>query len=196
MIPARTPFFLPWLYPGLIWRMPATSKEIFLTFDDGPVPGPTNMVLDILSKFSVHATFFCIGDNVRKHPDVFRKVLDAGHAIGNHTYHHMNGWTTATSDYIQDTELCSAEIQKHGESVKLFRPPYGRISRRQIKSVEKDYKVVMWDVLTSDYNASLRPELCLSRAIGATREGSVVVFHDSFKAEKNVGFALMCDDYV
>jgi peptidoglycan/xylan/chitin deacetylase (PgdA/CDA1 family) len=188
----RAPFFLPWLYPNLVWRIPTAKKELFLTFDDGPVPGPTDFVLETLRTYSIKATFFCIGDNVQKHPDVFRKVVEDGHTIGNHTFNHLKGWSTSLEKYLQNVSLCDSTIQnskfKIGDS-KLFRPPYGRITRKQIKALH-DYKIIMWDVLSNDYNTSVQPESCLRNSIRVTRPGSIIVFHDSVKAERNMRYAL------
>jgi peptidoglycan-N-acetylglucosamine deacetylase len=189
----RTPFFLPLAYPSLTWRMQSQSKELYLTFDDGPVTGPTEFVLETLKKFGAYATFFCIGENIRKHEQVFNQIIGHGHTIGNHTYNHLNGWQTKTHDYHQNVKLCEDEIAAHGasepSSLMLFRPPYGRISRDQIKALP-DYKIIMWDVLSVDYNKNLLPEKCLKNTISASRSGSIIVFHDSFKAEKNLVFAL------
>jgi len=187
----RTPFFLPLLYPDLVWRMPATEKEVYLTFDDGPVPGPTDVVLEILDKYSIKATFFCIGDNVRKHPDVFNRVLEKGHQIGNHTFNHLKGWSTSVEEYVNNVSLFNQQL-KNGNyelKIKLFRPPYGRITRNQIKALP-EYKIIMWDVLSIDYNKNVSPEVCLKNSIAATRPGSIIVFHDSVKAERNMSYAL------
>lgn len=188
----RAPFFLPWLYPNLTWHIPTTEKQLYLTFDDGPIPGPTDFVLETLKKHAIKATFFCIGDNVRKHPDVFRKVMDQGHAIGNHTFHHLKGWKTSLEEYLDNTAQCDAvfkSLNVESESPKLFRPPYGRITRAQINALN-DYKIIMWDVLTHDYDRAKSPEACLGNSIRATRPGSIVVFHDSLKAERNMTYAL------
>lgn len=183
----RNPFFLPWLYPGLIWRLPAQEKKLYLTFDDGPVPGPTEFVLNELARVGAKATFFCIGDNVRKHPDVYNRVLSEGHAVGNHTYNHLSGWKTSREFYVSNVQQC-AEVLKPATS-NLFRPPYGRITRRQIADLS-DYRIVMWDVLTNDYAKSLAPEDCLRGSLAASRNGSIVVFHDSLKAERNLRYVL------
>jgi peptidoglycan/xylan/chitin deacetylase (PgdA/CDA1 family) len=186
----RTPFFLPWLYSSLIWRMPSQGKDLYLTFDDGPVPGPTEFVLDTLDKFGAKATFFCIGENIKKHPDVFKKIVSAGHAIGNHTFNHLNGWKTKTEDYKRNFLLCQDEIVKHIQPhPTVFRPPYGRISRDQIKALS-EFSIVMWDVLSVDYDKNLAPEKCLRNTINVTRNGSIIVFHDSYKAEQNLKFVL------
>lgn len=188
----RAPFFLPWLYPTLTWRIPTTEKQLYLTFDDGPVPGPTDFVLETLSKNSIKATFFCIGDNVRKHPEVFKNVVAQGHTIGNHTFNHLKGWETSLNDYINNTAQCDAAFETlNADTVtsKLFRPPYGRITRAQIKALS-NYRIVMWDVLTHDYDQAKSPEACLTNSIHATRNGSIIVFHDSLKAERNMSYAL------
>jgi peptidoglycan-N-acetylglucosamine deacetylase len=188
----RVPFFLPWLYPNLVWKIKTDKKELFLTFDDGPVPGPTDFVLETLRQYNSQATFFCIGDNIRKHPEVFKKVIDAGHAVGNHTFNHLKGWSVSTEKYVQNVKECENEFrnsQPDFQGSKLFRPPYGRITRAQIKSLSA-YKIIMWDVLTIDYNKRLSGEHCLRNSIRATQHGSIVVFHDSLKAERNMMHAL------
>ncbi|MBL7840196.1 MAG: polysaccharide deacetylase family protein [Cyclobacteriaceae bacterium] len=188
----QAPFFLPWLYPTLTWRIPTTEKQLYLTFDDGPVPGPTDFVLETLSKHSIKATFFCIGDNVRKHPEVFKNVVAQGHVIGNHTFNHVKGWKTPLNDYVENTTQCDSIVEalnsKPG-TTNLFRPPYGRITRAQIKALS-NYRIVMWDVLTHDYDQAKSPEACLKNSIRATRSGSIIVFHDSLKAERNMSYAL------
>lgn len=190
----RTPFFLPWLYQELLWRVPTTERKIYLTFDDGPVPGPTEFVLETLRQHQAKATFFCIGDNVRKHPQVFNSVIAEGHQIGNHTFHHMKGWNFSKAEYANDTAQCEAQLKESGFNApvnrkRLFRPPYGRITRAQIKALNS-YNIVMWDVLTQDYDQSLNPEKCLQGSLQATRSGSIVVFHDSLKALRNLEFVL------
>ena len=185
----RNPFFLPWLYPGLTWRMPSEEKALYLTFDDGPVHGPTEFVLDQLARVSAKATFFCIGDNVRKHPDVFERILSEGHAVGNHTFHHLSVWKTPVEEYVADVRQCDEVLGTGGKNPPLFRPPYGRITRRQVSRL-RDHRIIMWDVLTNDYAKALSPEACLRGSLAATRNGSIVVFHDSLKAEKNMTFVL------
>lgn len=189
MIPHRTPFFLPFLYPTLCWRIPTTEKVLYLTFDDGPVYGPTEFVLDVLKQYQCKATFFCIGDNIRKHPALYKRILAEGHRTGNHTFHHTNGWKTPVEDYVANVNACNAQMTQSGleehEGNRLFRPPYGRITRKQI-SLLKNYSIIMWDVLSQDYRADLDPEVCLQKTIQATRTGSIVVFHDSLKAERNL----------
>ncbi|MBT1687890.1 polysaccharide deacetylase family protein [Dawidia soli] len=188
----RTPFILPMLYPSLEWRVPTATKEIYLTFDDGPVPGPTEFVLETLAAARARATFFCIGDNVRRHTSVYERLVTAGHAVGNHTFNHLNGWKTPTDRYLQNIQACAEAIAAPADTQparRLFRPPYGRITRSQIQHL-RDYRIIMWDVLSVDYDKSLPAERCLRNTLRAVRPGSIVVFHDSLKAEKNMTYAL------
>jgi peptidoglycan/xylan/chitin deacetylase (PgdA/CDA1 family) len=176
------------------------EKDIYLTFDDGPIPGPTEFVLDQLEKVHAKATFFCIGENVSKHPEIFQTLVTQGHAIGNHTFNHLKGWNYSVSDYLANVHLCQEEFLRRGLSplssrrgaggeVSLFRPPYGRIKRSQIRAM-KGYTIVMWDVLAHDYSRNISPDQCLKGSIQATRAGSIIAFHDSVKAEKNMRYVL------
>jgi peptidoglycan/xylan/chitin deacetylase (PgdA/CDA1 family) len=186
----RTPFFLPWLYPSLLWRVPTKEKIIYLTFDDGPVPGPTEFVVENLKRHNAKATFFCIGDNVKKHPEIIKKVMDDGHTIGNHTFNHLKGWSTSTDKYLENVKQCDDQFVTANSPVPiLFRPPYGRITKNQIRGLGQ-YKIVMWDVLSHDYRQSGSNENCLLGTIRSTRPGSIVVFHDSYKAEPKLKFIL------
>ena len=169
----------------LIWDIPGKPGKIFLTFDDGPIPEITPKVLDILEQYNAKATFFCVGDNVAKHPEVYQQVLDAGHLTGNHTFHHLNGWKTSVEEYINDVNKCSTLVNSP-----LFRPPHGRIRPSVIKYLRKEYQIIMWSVLTGDYDKTLTPEKVLKNAIDHTTDGSIVVFHDSLKAADNLFFAL------
>ena len=182
----RSPFFLPWVYPTLLWRVDTKAKELFLTFDDGPVAGPTEFVLDTLGKYNIKATFFCIGENIEKHPDIFLRIKADKHAVGNHTFNHIKGWNCTTEEYVNNVYRCSPIFDW---TENLFRPPYGRITQAQISAL-KTHKIVMWDVLTQDYDQHLSEEKCLRGSIRATRPGSIVVFHDSVKAERNMRFTL------
>lgn len=187
----QTPHWVQRVFPQMIWRVPTQEKKLYLTFDDGPVPGPTEFVLSTLQSFKITATFFCIGDNVRRHPEIFSRVLAAGHGVGNHTDHHLDGWRTQTDLYLQDLIRCDEAIMQHATMPQFFRPPYGKITWCQaarVKAINK--RVVMWDVLPYDFDAALAPEQCLLQTIKATRRGSVVVFHDSLKAERNLTYAL------
>ncbi len=171
--------------------MSPEDKGLYLTFDDGPVPGPTEFVLEHLRRFSLKATFFCIGDNVRKHPGIFRAIVADNHTVGNHTVNHLNGWRTPVQAYVENTTAFDAIAASTGfaRPTRLFRPPYGRISRRQIHAL-RDYRIVMWDVLSRDYNAALSPERCLKQTIAACRPGSIIVFHDSLKAQRNMEYTV------
>jgi len=184
----KTSRFVKWLFPEYIWSIPTHDKMVYLTFDDGPVPEITPWVLDQLDAYQVKATFFCIGDNVRKHPEIYTEIIRRGHAIGNHTFNHLNGWKTATSTYIENT--IKWEDYAATQSF-LFRPPYGKIKRSQAqKLMQKGYKIIMWDVLSADFDASVAPEKCLSNVVNHLEPGSIVVFHDSVKAFKNIQYAL------
>ena len=191
MIPHKTPFFLPWLYPSLTWKMSAMEKELVLTFDDGPVTGPTEFVLDELSRTATPATFFCIGDNIRKHPQVFSRLCANGHTVGNHTTSHLNGWKTPADKYVTNVREFDSIAADAGYQKKtaLFRPPYGRITGKQIKALS-GYRIVMWTVLSRDYDRHLSPEQCLRRTIDACGQGSIIVFHDSYKSRRNMEYAL------
>ncbi|WP_367916354.1 polysaccharide deacetylase family protein [Leadbetterella sp. DM7] len=173
------------IYPRFLWRMPATEKCIYLTFDDGPVPEVTPWVLEQLEQFNAKATFFCVGDNIRKNPGTFQQVISAGHGIGNHTYNHLNGWKTPVEEYLGNMHKLE-ELY----ATRLFRPPYGRIKKAQARQILLHHRIVMWSVLTRDYSASLSPEKCLKNAIRDTRNGSIVLFHDSLKAQNNLRHVL------
>lgn len=177
--------FLRIFYPGGIWRVKNCGKTIFLTFDDGPIPQVTPAVLDILDRYGVKATFFCVGDNAVKYPDVYADILNRGHAVGNHTYNHIKGFEHSVKHYIENVEQAAAHIQSN-----LFRPPYGRIRPSQLSFLRKKYKVILWDIITRDYNPHLSPEFILGNIRRLTRTGSIVVFHDSVKSQKNL-FAVL-----
>lgn len=174
---ARSPLLLRRIYASLTWRIAGTERRIFLTFDDGPIPEITPWVLEQLKTYNAKATFFCIGDNVKKHQSIFDEIKEAGHSIGNHTFHHLNGWKSSLNEYVQDTKNCSELVDSN-----LFRPPYGRIKRSQIKSLLPDYKIIMWDVLSRDFDKSLSIEKGFEYIKKHVRPGSIIVFHDSVKA--------------
>jgi peptidoglycan/xylan/chitin deacetylase (PgdA/CDA1 family) len=187
----RTPFFLPKLFPSLLWRVLGEEKVIYLTFDDGPIPGPTEFVVEQLKRHHAKATFFCIGDNVRKYPLIFKKVLADGHAIGNHTFNHLKGWSTSNQRYFENINQCNAQLTTHNlKLTTLFRPPYGRITNSQIRALKSQYQIVMWDVLTHDYSNNISSQQCLKGSVNAVRPGSIIVFHDSVKAERNLTYVL------
>ena len=186
----RAPFFLPWLYPSLIWRGNRHNKSLYLTFDDGPIPEITEFVLETLNKFNVPGVFFMIGENIDRYPAIAGQVLKNNHQIGNHTYNHLNGWKTETEMYLANVNGCSQQVEKSlSRKTTLFRPPYGRITRAQLSRL-RDFRIIMWDVLSGDFNPRLPPEKCLRETIRSARPGSIVVFHDSLKAEKNLRYML------
>ncbi|MBQ2541231.1 MAG: polysaccharide deacetylase family protein [Paludibacteraceae bacterium] len=165
------------LYPYGIFR---TGKDVYLTFDDGPIPEVTPRVLEILDRYGVKATFFMVGENINKHPDVFRQVVEAGHAIGNHTYNHIKGWKYSTGEYLEN-------VRKFPKQTHLFRPPYGKTWIWQRRALVKmEYKIILWDVLTRDYNPKRTPEAMLSQIKRETRPGSIINFHDSIKSNERM----------
>ena len=185
----KTRWFIRKLFPGYVWNLPNTDKTVYLTFDDGPTPEVTEWVLDILKEHAIKATFFCIGNNIEKHPGIFRKVVEAGHTIGNHTFNHLNGWSTDNKKYFENIEACEKMMARTG--VKLFRPPYGKIKKSQKKEVRKlGYKIIMWDVLSADFDQSIAPGKCLRNVTDNTTDGSIIIFHDSLKANINMRYAL------
>ncbi|MBK8489913.1 MAG: polysaccharide deacetylase family protein [Saprospirales bacterium] len=181
----KTPQFIQTLFPNFIWKIPTEEKVIYLTFDDGPIPEVTPWVLETLQEVEAKATFFCVGDNVRKNPEVLDAVLEAGHAVGSHTFHHLNGWGTENIRYFHDVRK-GARIAK----TELFRPPYGRLTRRQAQFLQRHYDIVMWDVLSADFDANMSGEKCFQNVIEHTQPGSIIVFHDSLKAETQLKYAL------
>ena len=184
----KTPLLLKVLYPKLLWDAGGNNRSIFLTFDDGPIPIVTPFVLNILKQYEAKATFFCIGDNVRKHPEVFQQVKDEGHAVGNHTFNHLNGWHTDDKTYL-DNFLQADELI----GSKLFRPPYGRMKRSQVKLLQEakpGIKIVMWNVLSADFDAGVNPEKCLDNVLRNVKGGEIVLFHDSLKAQERMEYAL------
>jgi peptidoglycan/xylan/chitin deacetylase (PgdA/CDA1 family) len=188
MPPVKTPWFVKLLYPSLLWNKARDGNRIFVTFDDGPIPIVTPFVLNILQQHKAKATFFCIGDNVRKHPEVFEQVKNEGHSIGNHTFNHLRGWKTEDEVYIDNFRQADELVHSS-----LFRPPYGRIKRSQIKLLNRgrpDLQIVMWDVLSKDYDKNVDPETCLRNVLKYTRPGSVIVFHDSLKAFDRLEYVL------
>jgi len=161
------------------------EKVLYLTFDDGPIPEMTPGTLDILAKYGAKATFFCVGDNVRKYPGIFQRIIDEGHSVGNHTYNHLNGLATKVSDYINNVRLADPLINSN-----LFRPPHGRLKHRQTVALAKERKIILWDVLTRDYDSRVSPERCWSNVYNNVSNGAIIVFHDNIKAMENQRFAL------
>jgi peptidoglycan/xylan/chitin deacetylase (PgdA/CDA1 family) len=184
----KTPWLLKKLYPQLVWDANHTDRCIYLTFDDGPIPIVTPFVLNILKQYNAKATFFCIGDNIRKHPDVFEQVKAGGHAIGNHTYNHLKGWETDDKTYLENF-LATDKLT----GTTLFRPPYGRIKRSQVKLLKEarpGLQIIMWTVLSGDFDINLKPEKCLNNVVKNTVGGDIVLFHDSLKAFGRLEYTL------
>lgn len=194
--PTTTPKVVKSLFPTLVWDISTNSKDIYLTFDDGPTPKITHWVLDVLKQYNAKATFFCTGKNIEKHPNIFVDIVNEGHSIGNHTYNHVKGWKTSVDTYLEEVKKTQdvINIHKHkSKSInqKLFRPPYGQITPRQIKKLQKfNYKIVMWNVLSVDWNKKISGETCLNNVTNNATSGSIIVFHDSVKASKNMQYVL------
>lgn len=191
----KTNAFIKWIFPNYIWDIKNKENKIYLTFDDGPIPEITEWVLDILNKEEIKATFFCIGDNIKKHPAVFKRIISEGHSIANHTFNHLKGWDFSTEEYIENTLLCEEtiayNIQIKNQKSKIFRPPYGKIKPSQSRKLRKlGYKIIMWDVLSVDYDKEISPEKCLQNIVENTVSGSIIACHDSAKAFKNLEYAL------
>lgn len=186
MIFPRPPFLLRLLTFGRVcWRVPVKEKCVYLTFDDGPIPEVTPWVLETLAAFNAHATFFCVGENVNNHPDIYKQVLDAGHRTGNHSFHHIKAWNTPKAIYMKDVSMANELIGS-----RLFRPPHGQLTLALIRAIRKNFSIVLWSVLSYDFDQSITPEKCLSILIRYTRPGDIVVFHDSLKAEPRMKYAL------
>lgn len=185
---AKTPGWVKKLFKACIWEMPATEKNIYLTFDDGPHPQITSFVLDELAKYNAKATFFCIGKNVVAHPATFSRIVSDGHAVGNHSFDHLNGWKTDNRVYQANILKASGYINSD-----LYRPPYGRMRPSQLKHLklqERPYKVVMWSVLSGDFDINISAEQCCKNVLKNAGNGSIVVFHDSEKAAQKLRYAL------
>jgi peptidoglycan/xylan/chitin deacetylase (PgdA/CDA1 family) len=183
---ARTPFLIKKLYhSGAVWTMPCVNKKVYLTFDDGPVPEATPFVLETFAKFNAKATFFCVGENVSKHPELYKEIIASGHSVGNHTYNHLKGWKTSCDEYLENVALCSDVVTSD-----LFRPPYGRITKQQGRLLGKNFKLIFWTVLSGDYDAAVSPEMCYNNVVNNLEPGAIIVFHDSIKAFKNMSDCL------
>ena len=186
MLIEQPPHLFRLLFPGAIWRLPDEQHPcVYLTFDDGPIPEVTPWVLDTLDKHQVKATFFMVGDNVRKHPEVFQQVVERGHAIGNHTFNHIQGLRYRTKNFLANVEQAAQLIPS-----KLFRPPHGHMRLPQTLALRKHYRIIMWDVVTRDYNQQRTPQETLQVVKRHARNGSIIVFHDSLKAQHNMKAAL------
>lgn len=179
------PFIYKWFLRDAVFRVLTEEKKLYLTFDDGPVPEATPFVLEELRKYNAKATFFCIGKNVKENPELYQQVLAEGHKTANHTYDHVNGWKTKIEDYNANTAKC-AELVKSN----LFRPPYGKITPKQYSNLKSQYSVVLWDVLSWDFKPEITPEKCLQNVLKNAKPGSIIVFHDSKKAFRNMSHVL------
>jgi peptidoglycan/xylan/chitin deacetylase (PgdA/CDA1 family) len=182
---AKTPQFFQSLFPNFVWRVPTQSKVLHLTFDDGPVPNITPWVLDQLKHYGAKATFFCVGDNIRKYPEIFKRIQDEGHSVGNHSYNHLSGWNTDNISYFHNVRYCASLVNS-----KYFRPPYGRIKPTQAQFLQRHYKIIMWDVLSGDFDDNITNEQCYVNVKKNAKEGSIVVFHDNIKAKEKLHFTL------
>lgn len=188
----KTNAFVKKIFSNYFWDIPNSENKVYLTFDDGPIPEITEWVLEELQKYNAKATFFCIGHNIQKYPEIFSKVIEKEHSIGNHTFNHIKGWETSLNEYIENVSLCQSEILNlQSQICNLFRPPYGKIKLSQSKNLRKSgFKIIMWDVLSGDYDQTISPEKCLENVLKNTKSGSIIVFHDSVKAFKNLEYTL------
>ena len=185
---AKTPKWIKILFANYIWDIKTEKKILYLTFDDGPHPAITQWVVNLLDQYNAKATFFCIGDNVVKYPQMYQTILNKGHCTGNHTYNHIKGWKHTTKVYVKNV-LQAAEIIDSN----LFRPPYGKIKCKQartLRNLNPNFKIIMWDVISYDYDKNIRPQQCANMVIKNAKNGSIVVFHDSEKAFQNLQYAL------
>lgn len=184
------------IFPHLTWKKKGNSTPIiYLTFDDGPIPEITPWVLELLKTYNAKATFFCVGDNIQKHPEIYHQILTEKHSVGNHTFNHLQYWKKSLSHYLKNVEECSEIMNENVlySSINrkpLFRPPHGQIGKKMIHTLLKEYEIIMWHVLTRDYNKNYNKKNCLKAAIKNTENGSIIVFHDSIKAEKNLKYVL------
>ncbi len=181
----KTPEIVQSLWPHFLWRVPTQEPILYLTFDDGPIPQVTPQVLNALREFDAKATFFCVGENVRRHPDIYQRILSEGHTTGNHTYNHLNGWKTKTLDYLKNVRRCAHLVRS-----RLFRPPYGRLSPCQRAFLERQYTIVLWDVLSGDFDQNVNAQQCLENILNNASSGSIIVLHDNLKTAEKVQFVL------
>ncbi len=181
----KTPKFIQSLFPNFFWKVPTDEKVLYLTFDDGPIPEVTPWVLEQLNLYNAKATFFCVGDNVNKHSQIFQDVLNQGHEVGNHTYDHQNGWGTDNIKYFHNVRTCARLVKSD-----LFRPPYGRMMPKQAQFLQRHYKIIMWDVLSGDFDPNISKDQCMFNVTSKAKPGSIIVFHDSLKAFEKLQYVL------
>ncbi len=189
----KTPLLLKSFYPSFVWNIKSEEKIVYPTFDDGPLPELTDYILGELDRVKAKGTFFCVGDNIRKYPEIARRIVDKGHLIGNHTFNHLDGWKTPKEEYLENVEKFEKAYQANvGENVsKLFRPPYGKISRKQYSVLKKwGYRIIMWDVLSYDFDTRLNQEHALAAITSKTKSGTIALFHDNYKAKNNLQYLL------
>lgn len=191
----KTNWLIKKIFSGYVWHLPTTKKIVYLTFDDGPTPDITSWTLELLKEYNAKATFFCIGENISENPELYLDILRHDHSIGNHTQNHLNGWHTDIKMYMENVDFCDkamSELDFNNEnSVKLFRPPYGKLKRQQFQQLQqKGYKIIMWDILSADFDTQISPEQCTKNVLKNIRPGSIIIFHDSIKASTNLKFAL------
>ncbi|MBS3738316.1 polysaccharide deacetylase family protein [Mesohalobacter halotolerans] len=187
MIPAKTPTLVSRYFKDYIWDKPNSENEIYLTFDDGPIPEVTPWVLEVLKQYQIKATFFCVGENIEKHPEIFKQILAQNHAAGNHTYNHLKGWKTSAETYLDNIQNTQSVINTFGANTSLFRPPYGKMTTAQSKAIiNLGFDVIMWSVLGKDYSSKLSPQKVYDNIINNTTSGSIIVCHDNIKAYENL----------
>jgi hypothetical protein len=186
----KTHWSIKKLFSNYVWNIPNNENKVYLTFDDGPTPEITEWTLAQLKSYNAKATFFCIGNNITKYPEIFEKVIAENHSVGNHTFNHVKGWKTLNKDYLNEVESCQKVILDHLTGT-LFRPPYGKVSISQSMKLRKlGYKIIMWDVLSRDFDTTYSPEKCLENVLKNVTSGCIIVFHDSQKAFKNLEYTL------
>ncbi|RLJ65695.1 peptidoglycan/xylan/chitin deacetylase (PgdA/CDA1 family) [Lacinutrix venerupis] len=194
-VPAKIPYIIKRIFPNYVWDFSSNKKILYLTFDDGPTPEITQWTLNTLKKYNAKATFFCIGNNVIKYPDIIKNILEEGHSIGNHTQDHVKGWKTSTKNYLENVLKAETIIKnelKEKQQLKLYRPPFGQLKNSQGKAIiQLGYKIIMWSVISFDWEHKITKAQCLENVISkASKKNNIIVFHDSVKASRNMMYAL------
>jgi peptidoglycan/xylan/chitin deacetylase (PgdA/CDA1 family) len=181
----KTPQFIQKLFPNFVWKVPTTKKELYLTFDDGPTAEMTPWILEQLAEYDAKGTFFCVGQEIEKFPTHFQTIIDAGHTVGNHTFTHPNGWGAENISYFHDVRHCARLVNST-----LFRPPYGKLMPKQVQFLERHYEIIMWDVMSGDFDENITKEECLENVVSKAKEGSIIVFHDNLKSREKLQYVL------